>query len=294
MSGIRTFAAGAAPGRSRARRSVSVCIPCRDEAATIGEIVSAVRTELMGSRAADDGLVAELIVLDDRSTDATARVAADAGARVVPIEEVHSVHGVGRGKGNALWATLVASVGDVVVWCDGDLTGFQASWVVDLATPLLEHDDVALVKAMYRRPADEGGGGRTTELVARPLLSRFFPELAAVAQPLAGEYAVRRDVVERLELEQGWGVEIALLIDIARERGVGAIGQIDLGVRHHRHRDLRTLSVQAAEVAAAVLERAGVAGGGAGDGALLRADGSRVPLNRATRPPIAARGRVAS
>ena len=281
-AGVRTFPGAALSDALAAKRgrTVSVCIPCRDEAGTIGSLVTAIAHDLLGP----SGLVDELIVIDDRSTDGTAAVAARAGARVVPIEEVHADHGVGWGKGNALWAGLVASRGDVVVFLDGDLTSFAAEWVVSLAMPLLADDSVALVKAHAHRPTTMGGGGRTTELVARPLISLYFPELAGLHQPLAGEYAVRRSVVSHLPFVQGWGVEIALLIDIARTAGAAAIGQVDVGVREHRHRPLESLAVQAAEVAATALGRAGAL---AEPRPLLRRpDGSELVLNIWERPPL--------
>ncbi|MGB0114787.1 MAG: glucosyl-3-phosphoglycerate synthase [Ilumatobacteraceae bacterium] len=287
MSGVRTFehdgAVADAVIAAKAGRTISVCIPCRDEAATIGPLVSVIRSELMTRF----GVVDELIVLDDRSTDDTARVAAHAGARVVSIEDVHDVHGAGHGKGNALWSTLLVSHGDVVVWCDGDVTSFEPDWVLKLVAPLLSDDSVALVKALYHRPTKYGGGGRTTELVARPILSRYFPGLTGLAQPLSGEFAGRRSVLESIPFVEGWGVEIAMLIDIAERFGPDSIGQVDLGSRLHRHRDLASLSVQAAEVMATALDRAGV--GVAGDPAeqvLQRADGSAVPLNLAVRPSL--------
>lgn len=265
-------------------RTISVCIPCRDEAATIGPLVSMVRHALMRRMP----LVDELIVLDDRSTDDTATVAASAGATVIDVGDVHLVHGVGHGKGNALWASLAASKGDFVVWMDGDVTSFEPQWIAKLLAPLVDDDSVALVKATFHRPTQLGGGGRTTELVARPLMSMYYPELTGLQQPLAGEYAGRREVLERLPFVEGWGVEIAMLIDVAREYGADAIAQVDLGVREHRHRSLHALSVQAAEVMATMLGR--VPGGSLlpdGAGVLRRADGSEVPLNLAERPPLA-------
>lgn len=269
---------------AKAGRTVSVCIPCRDEAATVGPLVSSIRAELVHKRA----LVDELIVLDDRSTDDTAAVAASAGARVVDIRDVHAQHGEGHGKGNALWASLVASEGDFVVWVDGDITSFTPDWIVRLVAPMLDDDTVALVKALSHRPTRLGGGGRTTELVARPLMSLYYPELAGLHQPLSGEYAGRRTVLEQLPFVQGWGVEIAMLIDIARIHGPEAIAQIDLGTREHRHRSLHALSVQAAEVMATMLGRV-PAGNLLGDDEplLRRADGSTVPLNLSERPPLA-------
>jgi glucosyl-3-phosphoglycerate synthase len=265
-------------------RTVSVCIPCRDEAATVGPLISAIRHDLIDRV----GLVDELIVLDDRSTDDTASVASGAGARVVSIEDVHARHGVGHGKGNALWASLVASEGDFVVWIDGDITSFTSDWIVRLVAPMLDDDSVALVKALSHRPTRMGGGGRTTELVARPLMSLYYPELTGLHQPLAGEYAGRRTALEQIPFVQGWGVEMAMLIDISRRFGPEAIAQVDLGTREHRHRSLHALSIQAAEVMATMLARVP-------EGSLLtdspptlqRADGSAVPLNLSERPPLA-------
>jgi glucosyl-3-phosphoglycerate synthase len=271
----------------KAGRTVSVCIPCRDEAPTIGPLVRMIRSELMTKAAVVD----ELIVLDDRSTDETALVAAHAGARVVSIEDVHEAHGDGHGKGNALWATMLISHGDVVLWCDGDVTSFEPSWVLKLVAPILADTSVGLVKAIYHRPTKYGGGGRTTELAARPLISRYFPGLTGLAQPLSGEYAGRREVLESIRFAEGWGVEIAMLIDIAARYGPASIAQVDLGHRLHRHRDLESLSVQAAEVIATILERAGAdAGAGPSDPRLIRADGSVVLLNLAERPSLVEMG----
>ena len=188
----------------------------------------------------------------------------------------------------ALLASLAASTGDFVVWLDGDITSFEPHWISRLLNPMLDDESVALVKAVSHRPTQMGGGGRTTELVTRPLLSLYYPELTGLHQPLAGEYAGRRTVLEQLPFVQGWGVEIALLIDVARRHGPGSIAQINVGTRLHRHRSLHALSVQAAEVMATMLARIP-------DGSLLqqdspalcRADGSQVPLNLSERPPLA-------
>ena len=233
-------------------------------------------------------LVDELIVVDDRSNDDTAGVAAAAGATVVPIEKIHLDYGEGHGKGNVLWASLLASQGDLVVWIDGDITSFEPAWVARLVAPLLDDPTVAFVKAFAHRPQKMGGGGRTTELVARPLMSLYFPELAMLQQPLAGEYAGRRAVLEELPFVEGWGVEMGLLIDVAKRYGAGAIAQIDVGVREHRHRSLESLSVQAAEVMATILKRV-PAGSLLGEEVpmLRHADGSRVVLNLDERPPVA-------
>jgi glucosyl-3-phosphoglycerate synthase len=265
-------------------RTITLCFPCRNEAATIGKLVTSSRKQLVEAT----GLVDELVVLDDRSTDDTPAVAAAAGAKVVHIDAVHAAHGIGHGTGNALWASLVATHGDFVVWCDGDVTSFTPDWVVRLLAPLVADESVNLVKASYHRPTNLGGGGRTTELVARPLLSLFAPGLAALAQPLSGEFAGRRTALEAVPFVQGWGVEIAMLFDIAQTFGVASITQVDLGVRRHRHRSLHELSIQAAEVMATALSRVdsdlrAVAP------ALTRADGSVVPLNLAERRPVSSR-----
>lgn len=266
---------------------VAVCIPCRDEEATVAALVAQILTSLTGA----GGLVDEVVVLDDGSVDGTAAAAAGAGARVVRVEDVTDAAGVSplRGKGNVLWASLLATDADIVVWCDADLTSFEPSWIVRLVLPLLLEPGVGLVKADYHRPSDSGGGGRTTELMARPLLSLYFPELATLQQPLGGEVAGRRTLLERVPFVAGWGVEVGLLIDVARAAGAAAIAQVDLGVRRHRHRPLAELAVQAAEVGATILRRAGAPTGTAAEPVLRRPSGETVRLNLAERPPLADR-----
>ena len=267
-------------------RTVSVCIPCRNEAETVGDLVRMIEQSLVGT------LVDELIVLDDGSTDGTADIATEAGATVVPVDVVHFFHGSSKGKGNALWASLVASHGDIVVWCDGDITSFTPEWIVRLAMPLLLDDELGLVKASYHRPSHLGGGGRTTELVARPLLSLFFPELAALEQPLAGEYAGRRSMLEAIPFATGWGVEIGMLVDMYERFGIASIGQVDLGMRLHRHHRLETLAIQAAEVAATLLSRVPHAPAFADAVPVLhRKTGDPVELNLMVRPPVASLAR---
>jgi glucosyl-3-phosphoglycerate synthase len=267
-------------------RTVSVCIPCRNEAGTVGDLVRMIDQSLVGT------LVDELIVLDDGSTDGTADIASEAGATVVPVDVVHFFHGSARGKGNALWASLLASHGDVVVWCDGDITSFTPEWIVRLAMPLLLDDELGLVKANYHRPSHLGGGGRTTELVARPLLSLFFPALAALEQPLAGEYAGRRSMLEAIPFATGWGVEIAMLVDMYEHFGISSIGQVDLGMRLHRHHRLETLAIQAAEVAATLLSRVEGAPAFADAVPMLhRKVGEPIELNLMIRPSVASLAR---
>lgn len=239
---------------AKGRALVSVCIPARNEASTIGAIVESIRSELVDGC----GLVDELLVVDDHSDDETASIAEAAGATVVQAANVLADHGEGHGKGEAMWKSLHVSRGDLVVWCDADLRDFDPQFVVGLVAPLLHHQDVAFVKGFYERPIDTAGdgGGRVTELVARPVIALAFPELAPIVQPLGGEYAGRRNLLERLPFVEGYGVDLALLVDASRTAGVGAVAQVDLGVRHHRHRRLDELGPQALAVLQAALSRA--------------------------------------
>ncbi|MCB0978549.1 MAG: glucosyl-3-phosphoglycerate synthase, partial [Acidimicrobiales bacterium] len=201
----------------------------------------------------------EIVVVDDHSTDDTAAVAAAAGATVVDAAQLLTDHGTGHGKGEALWKSLHASTGDVVVWIDADIEDFDPYFVVGLLGPLLTDPSISFVKGHYRRPELDGvGGGRVTELTARPLLSQLFPGLAEIAQPLAGEYAGRRSLLERLPFVVGYGVDVALLIDAWTLAGADAVAQADLGVRRHRNRPLSELGPQALAVSQAILDRAGI------------------------------------
>lgn len=270
----------------RPRPTVSVCIPCRNEAATIATIVSQIRSRLVD---VERPLVDELLVMDDGSVDKTASVAADAGATVVRVSDVLPATGPAKGKGNAMWASVAASTGDVVVWCDGDLTSFTPAYVERLVAPFVLDDNVAFVKGFYERPVDAAGegGGRNTELVARPLLSLFFAELASVRQPLGGEYAATRTVLEELSFPTGYGVEIGLLIDAWRSVGAQRMMQVDLGVRRHRHQPLHELAAQALEIQHAVLSRAGLDASVLATDPVLRQPGrSPRSVNCGERPPL--------
>jgi glucosyl-3-phosphoglycerate synthase len=235
-------------------RTVAVCLPARDEEATVGTIVETLRRELQD----DVALVDELVVVDDHSEDDTALVASEAGATVVDarttLPEV-----TGAGKGAALWRSLHETTSDLVVWVDADITGFSSHFATALIGTLVQNPEVSFVKGAYDRPLVEGeGGGRVTELVARPALAMLFPALTVVAQPLAGEYGGRRELLEQLPFVQGYGVDIALLIDAHRSVGMAGLAEVHLGVRRHRNRTIGQLGPQAAEVLRATLVRAGV------------------------------------
>jgi glucosyl-3-phosphoglycerate synthase len=250
--------------RAKAGRTVSVVLPALDEEKTVGHVVAALLplTEVRSGQR--EPLVDEIVVLDGGSTDATAELAAAAGARVVDRETALPGVPVRPGKGEVLWRSLAATAGDLVVFADADLVDVDPGLVVGLLGPLLTVDGVHLVKGFYRRPlrleTEElgTGGGRVTELVARPLLARFAPELSGVVQPLGGEYAGSRELLGSLPFAGGYGVEIGLLLDTAHRHGLDAIAQVDLGVRKHRNRNLLDLGVMSQQVLATVLARVGV------------------------------------
>ncbi|MDP8938299.1 MAG: glucosyl-3-phosphoglycerate synthase [Actinomycetota bacterium] len=238
-----------ARAREAAGLTVSVCIPARNEAATVADIVGNLVSALVGGARVVD----EVVVVDDGSIDDTAAVAEASGARVVRRQGP-------PGKGLAMADAAAAASGDLLVFLDADVRNFAPHFVTRLLRPLVNGPEgVVLVKAAYRRPLHgvDGEGGRVTELVARPLIERLFPDLAFVAQPLAGEVAIRRSALDQLDLEPGYGVEIGMLVDVARRFGVAAIAQVDLGDRVHRNRALRELADQSRQVVAAVLDRAG-------------------------------------
>ena len=262
---IRTFAASdwtadeLLAAKAASGHRVAVVVPARDEEETVGDVVSGVRR----SWVEDVPLVDELVVIDSDSGDATARVAAAAGAVVHAARDVQPGLGPAEGKGEALWKSLFVTTADVLAFVDSDLVEWGPHFVAGLVGPLLTAPEVALVKAVYDRPLlDASGheaetGGRVTELVARPLLALHRPGLAGVVQPLAGEWAARRSVLERLSVPVGYGVEIAALVDTADLLGEGAVAQADLGRRAHRHHRHDTLGPMAVQVIAALEARTG-------------------------------------
>ncbi|HTJ66171.1 MAG TPA: glucosyl-3-phosphoglycerate synthase [Actinospica sp.] len=242
--------------------SVSVVLPALNEQQTVGEIVTRIRTRLMEQCP----LVDELVVIDSGSTDRTGEVATAAGARVVHRDEILPELPAVPGKGEVLWRSLFVTTGDVVCFVDADLRKFDAALVRGILGPLLTDPSVQLVKAAYDRPLLDagtvlpGGGGRVTELVARPLLNLHWPRLAGIVQPLAGEYAARRGLLERLPFPCGYGVELGLLVDALELAGLDALAQVDVGTRYHRHQADDALGRMSSEIwqtALRRLERAG-------------------------------------
>jgi glucosyl-3-phosphoglycerate synthase len=239
---------------ARAGTTVSVCLPARDEAATVGLIVETVRAALVERHSVVD----EIIVIDDHSTDDTARLAKEAGATVIDAAAVLPEYGEGHGKGEALWKSVFASTGEVIAWCDSDIRDFDVHFITGLLGPLLTEPEVAFVKGHYERPLVDGGpgGGRVTE---------------------------RRPLLERLPFVRGYGVDIGLLIDVAATVGTGALAQVDLGTRLHRNRSLHQLSPQAMAVMQTALVRAGRQGLG-DQAALVRPGHAAVTVDVGERP----------
>lgn len=270
---------------AKAGRTVSVVLPALDEAGTIGAVVASI-TPLVGD------LVDELVVVDSGSTDDTADRARRAGARVVHREEVLPQIAPRPGKGEALWRSVAATTGDVIVFIDSDLVDPDPMFVPRLIGPLLTADGVHLVRGFYRRPLKIGGaeeadgGGRVTELVARPLLAALRPELSGVLQPLGGEYAGTRELLASIPFAPGYGVEIGILIDTYDRFGLDAIAQVNLGVRTHRNRPLSELGPMSRQVIATLLTRCGLPDSGVGLTQFLP-DGQRISTVSLTdRPPM--------
>lgn len=281
--------------KARLGVTISVVIPARNEQRTVADVAGAIDRELVRGVP----LVDELVVMDSDSTDATGVAAAAAGAVVYRTSDVAPATGSYQGKGEALWKSLLVTKGDLLVFVDADLTSWGPHFVSGLVGPLLADEQVRLVKGFYTRVRTESDGststegGRVTELVARPLISLWWPELADVVQPLAGEWAARRSLMESLSIPVGYGVELATLMDTAATYGLDAVAQVDLGSRAHRHQANHDLALMAAELLV-VAERRRSGPAGLGDQVLLRQfvraqDGQPVQVSRpvpvAERPP---------
>jgi glucosyl-3-phosphoglycerate synthase len=243
--------------KERLGLTVSVCLPTRDEAATVGKIVRALRKSLLER----SRLIDEIVVMDAGSVDDTVVIALAEGARVFREQDVLPEVGPGSGKGEALWKSLHACQGDVICWIDADISNFHPRFVYGLLGPLLMDPEVLYVKAFYERPIRERnalrstGGGRVTELVARPLLNLLWPQLAGIVQPLSGEYAGRRVALEQVPFSSGYGVELGLLVDLSERFGMDAIAQVDLERRVHRNQDVQALGRMSFGILQAVFQR---------------------------------------
>lgn len=237
-------------------RQVAVCLPARDEAGTIGRTVDTVRSALIE----EFPLVDELVVIDDGSMDGTAAEATSAGAKVIEAASVLPEYGTEHGKGQAMWRAVHVTHSDLIVFLDADVANFDPAFVLGLVGPLLTRDDVTAVKGFYDRPLHgrPGEGGRVTELMARPLISVLFPHLSGLHQPLAGEFAARRDVLEAVPFVGGYGVDLGLLIDVTERFGRNGLVQCDLGKRVHRNRPLSELSLQSLAILQVALRRSGL------------------------------------
>ena len=277
---------------AKAGRRVSVVLPALDEEATVGAIVAAVVPLTRGPAP----LVDELVVVDSGSTDGTVQVAADVGARVVLRTDVLPHLEPVPGKGEVLWRALAATSGDVICYLDSDLVDFDPGFVPALLGPLLTERGVALVKGFYRRPLrletaeTDTGGGRVTELLVRPLLAALRPELAGVVQPLGGEYAGTRELLDSVPFAPDYGVEIGLLLDTWSRFGLDGLAQVNLGVRKHRNRSLLQLGVMARQILAAALARCDVPDAGGALTQFVQIDGEWLPsattFDGTERPPM--------
>lgn len=241
---------------------MAVVLPALDEEATVGAIVGAIHDDLVvGARTGGRRLVDDLVVVDSGSTDSTVRRARAAGARVLRRDDVLPDLAPLPGKGEVLWRGVAATSADIVVFVDSDLDDFTTDFVLGLLGPLLTDPDVTLVKATYDRPLAQGetvlpaGGGRVTELVARPLINLFWPDLAGFVQPLSGEYAARRTLLEQISFPTGYGIELGLLVDALARVGLDGLAQVDLVRRKHRNSDDAKLGAMASEIIQVALVR---------------------------------------
>ena len=243
---------------------ISLAFPTLNEEATIGKEVLVLKTELMDRFP----LLDEIVVIDSGSTDRTQNAAAENGARVFSSRDILKKHGTFRGKGENLWKSLYVLEGDIIVWVDADINNIAPKFVYGLVGPLLLDSRVGYVKAFYERPfrTPEGlvatGGGRVTEILVRPLFSLFYPELAALVQPLSGEYAGRRSLLEKLPFSVGYGVEIGHLLDIYHEVGIHAFAQVNMDRRVHRNQSLPALGKMSFGILQTFLSRLTRYGGG--------------------------------
>ncbi|MBL8056491.1 MAG: glucosyl-3-phosphoglycerate synthase, partial [Anaerolineales bacterium] len=237
--------------------TISLALPALNEEATVGKVIRTVKRALMDKVP----LLDEIVLIDSNSTDRTRAIAKRLGVPVYIHQELLPELGARRGKGEALWKSLLVTHGDIVAWIDTDIVNIHPRFVYGILGPLLVNPAVQFVKGFYRRPlrvgdkVQAGGGGRVTELTARPLLNLFYPELSGVIQPLSGEYAGRRGALEQAAFFSGYGVETGLLIDVCERCGVGAIAQVDLLERVHHNQELEALSKMSFAIIQTVLRK---------------------------------------
>ncbi|WP_029214412.1 glucosyl-3-phosphoglycerate synthase [Kallotenue papyrolyticum] len=243
--------------KQRQNVSISLVLPALNEAATIGQVIDT----LKGALHDQVPLLDEIVVIDSQSTDETRAIAAQRGIPVYVHQEILPHYGAFSGKGEALWKSLFVTRGDIVVWIDTDIQNIHPRFVYGLLGPLLSEPRLQFTKGFYRRPINfqgqliAAGGGRVTELVARPLFNLFYPELSGFVQPLSGEYAGRRSVLERLPFFTGYGVETGLLIDLLHEVGLAGMAQVDLQQRIHRNQELHGLARMSFAIIQVVMQR---------------------------------------
>ena len=237
--------------------SISLALPALNEETTVGNVIETIKGELMQAAP----LLDEIVLIDSNSEDRTRAIARGLGVPVYIHHEILPNYGWRRGKGEALWKSLYCTRGDIVIWLDTDIVNIHPRFAYGLIGPLLLRPDIQFVKGFYRRPLkvgdkiQAGGGGRVTELTARPLLNLFYPELSGVVQPLSGEYGGKRETLERLSFFSGYGVEIGLLIDIFEKCGLQAIAQVDLQERIHHNQPLEALSKMSFAIIQAVIRK---------------------------------------
>jgi len=242
--------------KKRKNLKISLCFPTLNEAQTVGTILKIVERHLY-----NPGLIDEVVVIDSESDDGTAEIVKSLGFKVYQHKEILPKYGSYRGKGDALWKSLYVLNGDIVVWCDADIKNFKPRFIYGLIGPLLLEDNISFVKAFYLRPLKidssymKGEGGRVTEILIRPILNLFYPELSKVLQPISGEYAGRREMLEQIPFYTGYGVEIGMLIDIYEKFGLDTIAQVNVIRRIHRNQPLLALSKMSFGIMQAIFQK---------------------------------------
>lgn len=240
------------------KQTISLCLPSLNEHHTIGKVITVMKKNLMDKYP----LIDEIIVIDSGSTDKTVEIAREAGAQVYMARDILKKYRTYKGKGENLWKSLYVANGSIIVWLDTDIKNIHPRFVYGLVGPLLMNKDWHFCKGFYTRPLKEGsgisshGGGRVTELLIRPLFNQYFPRLSGFVQPLSGEYAGRRKILDKLEFFTGYGIETSILIDIEKVFGLETMCQTDLDKRVHRNQTIDKLSKMSYGILQVFAERA--------------------------------------